>query len=152
MSKRKPLSQLSYRHQLAVSMYCKGYTKAQIADRLQVNPATITRWFKEPAIVEEIERIQEKSLDEAEATLRNAARTAARYLEAASDWDDPEHGKAKSATGVRAAVAVLDRVGLTSKKEDATPTPPAMDLDAIKATLRSIPKDTLLALLGDEEE
>lgn len=148
---RKPLSKLSPRHTIAISMYLKGYQQCQIAEHLDAVPATISRWFQEPLIAAEIERLQKSSIEEAEATLKNAARTAARFLEAASDWDDPEHQKAKSATGVRAAVAVLDRVGLTTKVQEEEAKTPDMDLDAIKETLRSIPKETLLSLLGDNK-
>ena len=145
----KPLKQLQSQHFIAIELKSKGWKQIEIAKHLKVSKITVYRWFQDPMVQAEMERIQGAALADALETLRASAQAAARYLASASDLRDPDHKKTNS-TGVRAATAILDRVGLKEEiakemeqKED------ILDLEAIRTILRSVPPRVLEALRED---
>jgi hypothetical protein len=95
----------THRRREAAAMRASGASNAEIAHALSVHPWTVAGWFSETDVCAEVEALQSHAANAARKVLATGAEEAARLLvRSLSDTC--------SASQLRAALAILDRVGV----------------------------------------
>lgn len=102
---RKPRSPAyGVKREEAARLISSGHTVAEASERLGVSTTTLGRWLGEPKMMAMLSELRQDAIDEAKGRLKDAAAVAVEALvDAARDGD------------TKAAVAILDRVGINGK-------------------------------------
>lgn len=124
-------STLSPEQGQAILLLIEGHSPRRIAERVGVDRVTLWRWRQTPEFLAEYERQRAEALDTGMRTLQAAVGAATRALvEIAIDTEAERRDR------IRAAVEILDRVGLVSTSR--------VEVAAVEAD----PEARLLELLG----
>lgn len=134
-------------------MYLEGEAPGAIATRLGKTPRVVSWWIGSPVFQEELERRRAAIVHQANEELRRGAHKAAAYLCAAVQ-PDHQHYERINGHGIRAACAILDRMGLAAyaarTEEPPEPEEQLESAEEIRRVLSSLPRHVVLELLDGE--
>lgn len=147
------MQRLTVRHHAVIAALARGEMVADVSTSLNVPVGTITRWRTQPLFSLALNAALDEARQVAVQNLKSHVLSASDYLGRACKKDAPI-----TPSGIRAAEAILDRVGLTpemsSGQAPLVSTPG--DRGAVIKLLRSLPpsllREALQALPDDDEE
>ena len=129
-------------------MKLAGRQQVEIARHFKVSEAAVSRWFNKPHVINFLTRTQEQAGADAVAEIQIGAVKAARYLVAAVNPDNKFEYKRINGNGIKAAMAILDRVGLSAYVQrqhdgEAPDMSEVLNEEEVKALVSRIPQGAI---------
>lgn len=142
------LARLTQRHLRVAQLLALGRTCEQVAEDTGYGVSSVRHLREDPTIREEIERQRHLVVKEAASDLRAASLEAVVFLRLALERATASHDPKMLGPGVKAACAILDRVGLAARPplvaEDEMP-------ESVEKLLDLVPLAALRKLVREKE-